>query len=285
MEPNEAAAKSISEMVTETSAKTLAARATQANAPRKHDDETPLNPSELWTALTAIPRPTRKVPFPRNIPGTQQPIGFVQMWPLTQDEQHAANASADRFAKELMKDPQRKEDANLGYYHAYTNDLAIQVIYRACRDVNDIERAAFPSPKLLRQHLTTDEAGVLFAKYCTMQAEIGPIRAKMTKQEYEALIIRIAEGGSADPLDSISLEQRKSLTVFLASRLVACWTAMSVAGLQLDASTFALELLSELEKAKAAALARGEEPELLPDIVEPEEAPEEASPTPTVTEG
>jgi hypothetical protein len=216
-------------------------------APEKDKE---MDPSELWLALTAIPRPHREVPFPRNIPGTDQTIGMIAMWPLSQEEQHASNAAADKFVRELFKDPQRKEDANLGYHNAFTNELAIQVLHRACRDVTDIKRPAFPSTKKMRANFSTDELGVLFSTYCTVQSELGPIRAYMSKQEEEALIIRLAEGGSAFPLASISSGARESLVLSMASRLVNSWTLTSSLGGQPDVSTFALELLCELCAAK-----------------------------------
>lgn len=207
--------------------------------------EEKITPSALWLALTAIPRPTKEVPLPRKIPGTDEPVGVVRMWPLTQEEQMAANADADRFTKALLKDPQRKEDANLGYHHTYTNEVAVQVLLRAARDPDDIKRPAFPSAGLLRQHLTTDEIGVLFSNYCTVQSELGPIRAQMSPEEADALILRLAEGGSTFPLDSYSWEQQRTLVVSMASRLVSCWTAMSSAGLPLELSSFAQPLLAE----------------------------------------
>ena len=212
-----------------------------------------MTPTDLWLALTAIPRPVREVPLPRCIPGTETPVGHVVMWPLTQEEQVAANADADRYAKSILRDAQKKDEVNLGYHHTFTNEVAVQVLHRACRDPRSAEdgykRAAFPSPKLLRQNLTTDEIGVLFAQFCTVQSELGPIRAHLSKEEAEALILRIAEGGSAFPFDSLSWEQQRSLVLSMASRLTACWTAMSSAGLPLDASTYVIELLREREKA------------------------------------
>lgn len=215
-----------------------------------------LEPSALWLALTTIPRPSREVPLPRMQPGTTRPVGAVLVWPLTQEEQMGANAEADRFTKTLLKDPQKKDEANLGYHHTYTNELAIQVLHRACRDVTKIERPAFPSPSLMRQTFTTDEIGVLFAEYCTVQAELGPIRAHMTREEEDALIARLVIGGSAFPFDSCSWELQRSLVLSMARRLAACWTAMSSAGSLPDVSTFALELLAEA-KAVPAESAEG----------------------------
>lgn len=230
----------------------VAATAANGKAARLPEREKELEPSELWLALTAIPRPHREVPFPRNIPGTEQSIGNIAMWPLSQEEQHAANAAADKFVKDLLKDPQRKDEANLGYHHMFTNELAIQVLHRACRDVKNIERPAFPSTKKMRANFSTDELGVLFSTYCTVQSELGPIRAYMSKQEEEALIIRLAEGGSAFPLASISPDARERLAVSMASRLVNSWIATSSVGSPPDVSTYALELIHELAAARKA---------------------------------
>lgn len=217
----------------------------------KKPEAEPLSPSELWLALTALPRPSRELPIPRKKEGSDEPIGHVRVWPLTQEEQMAANAEADRFTKTLLKDPQKKDEANLGYHHTFTNEVAIQVLWRACRDVNDVARPAFPSPNLMRGTFTTDEIGVLFAGYSTIQGEIGPIRAEMSTEETEAIIFRIVEGGSAHPFDSCSWDQQRTLVHSMASRLVNCWTAMSSAGLPLDVSTFASSRLSEKQPSEA----------------------------------
>ena len=210
--------------------------------PKKPEE---LTPSELWLALTALPRPSREIPLPRCKPGTEEPLGNVVMWPLTQEEQMAANAEADRFTRQLFKDPQKKDEANLGYHHTFTNEVAIQVLYRACRDVNDPARPAFPSPNRMRETFTTDEIGVLFSNYCTVQSEVGPIRAQMSKEESEALIIRLIEGGSAFPFDGCSWEAQRALVLTMASRLVSCWTDMSSHGLQPDVTSIAAEWLKE----------------------------------------
>lgn len=211
--------------------------------------EEPIEPTELWLALTSLPRPQRPLPLPRFIDGSDTPVGEVIVWPLTQEEQMAANAAADKFTKELLKDPQKKEEANLGYHHTYANEVAIQVLFRACRDPKDTARPAFPSPNLMRKHFTTDEIGVLFHGFCTVQSELGPIRAQMTQEECEAMILRVAEGGSAFPFDSCSWEQQRSLVLSMASQLRNCWTAMFSAGLPLDVSTYAIE---KLKAAKAS---------------------------------
>lgn len=229
-------------------------------------DEKEISASDLWLALTALPRPHKKVPFPRNMPGTDDPVGELAIWPLSQEEQMAANAEADRFTKKLLKDPQQKDQANLGYHHTYGNETAVQVLYRACRDPKDISRPAFPSPSLMRAKLSTDEIGVLFNQYCTVASEIGPIVAYMSNEERESWIARLAEGGSAFPFDSLSWEQQRNLVSFMASQLVSCWTAMCSLGSPPDVNAHLLEQLQ----------ARAEELKARPqesDSREPEQEP------------
>ena len=215
-------------------------------SPKKEE----LSPSALWLALTALPRPSREIPLPR-MGANGEPVGSVLIWPLTQEEQMASNADADRFTKQLLKDPQRKDEANLGYDHTFTNEMAVQVLFRACRDVTDIKRPAFPSPLAMRSTFTTDEIGVLFNSYCTVQAEVGPIRADLSTEECEALILRLEEGGSAFPFDSCSYQAQRTLVLTMASRLVSCWTRISWLGSQPDVSPFVLEHLKERERLQA----------------------------------
>ena len=223
------------------------------------------DPSELWLALQSCPRPWRAVDVPRRLPGTGQPVGQVAMWPLTQEEQMASNAEADRFTKALLKDPQREGEANLGYAHTYSNEVAVQVLYRACRDINDRKRPAFPSPTLMRAAFSTDEIGVLFNSYCTVQLELGPIIAYMTSEEMEGLIVKLYKGGSNFPFDSLSWEQQKTLLSFLVSQVVNFWTAMFSVGSPPDVGSTTLQSLAELTAEQLASAVGAEMPAVPPD--------------------
>ncbi len=164
-----------------------------------------LEASELWLALTKIPRPHKLVDIPRCFPGTDTPVGQVAIWPLSQEEQMAANAEADKFTKALLKAPQKRDEANFGYQDTFANEVAVQILSRVCRDPNNLEKPAFPSPKLMRQHLTADE-------------------------EMEGWIRRIASGGSAFPFAGLSSEAQLTLVLFMARRIANFQTEKSSAG-------------------------------------------------------
>lgn len=189
-----------------------------------------VDPTALWLALTAVPRPHRIVDMPRKLPGTDTPVGKIAIWPLTQEEQMICNAEADRFAKQMLKEGQRKEDENLGYRGIYSNETAIQVLFRSCRDADDLSRGAFPSTKLMRQTFTADEVTLLFELYIGVQLEVGPIIAYLTHEEMEAWIQRLEEGGSALPLALLAPQALNNLVLFMASQVVSSWTVTTSPG-------------------------------------------------------
>lgn len=195
-----------------------------------------LTPSELWCSLTAIPRPHKTVDFPRK-DFLGKPIGQLAIWVLTQEEQMACNAEAEAYTRKVLKSPPKADESNIGYSHTFGNAAAIEVLYRACRDPKDTSRPAFPSPKLMREIMTTDEVSVLFEHYLTVQLELGPVVAHMTETEMNAWIARLSEGGSAFPFDLLSSEAQKTLLLFMASRVTALRTDTSSVGLLQEEST------------------------------------------------
>lgn len=205
--------------------------------PEKKEEPKDEGGSQIWQLLTAIPRPTRKVPLPRNLPGTRESIGEIPVWPLTHGELIESNAAAEQRMRTLFKDENKKDELNLGYQHSFANELAVQHLWRACRDPNDLNKPAFPSPKAMSIQFTGDEIGVLYHHFLAVQCEVGPIASTLSDEEYEALVTRIAESGSMDPFHSLSLEAQMTLVRTLACHLHAFWTATSLLGSQPDENT------------------------------------------------
>lgn len=192
--------------------------------------------SDLWQAITAVPRPTRVVDVPRKREDGQ-PVGQIAMWPLSQNEQMETNAAAERFTKESLKASQKRDEENLGYHHTYANETAVQTLYRACRCVADVTKPAFPSPKALRMTFTGDEVGVLYNTYLTVQAELGPLLTTMTVEEMEAWIVKLAAGSTTLPFELLSWDSQRALVHFMAISLTALWTSKSSPGSAPDEST------------------------------------------------
>ena len=100
--------------------------------------------------------------------------------------------------------------------------------------VGDTAKSIFPNPAMLRDKLNADEVGALFALYCQVQIELGPIITRISEEEMEAWIRKLDEGGQADPFAFFTLETQLRLVSFMASQTVKYWTVTRSAGLPPD---------------------------------------------------
>lgn len=180
----------------------------------------------LWAKLQEKPRPKVVVDFPRK-GDDGKPLGQLAIRILTQEEKMACEAEAEKFARKLLKDSNR--DA-IGYHELYQDALCVEMLVRACRDVDNDNLPVFPSAALLREKLTTVECAVLFEHYMTAQLELGPLASRMTKEECDAWIDKLVEGGSTFPFDLLSSDLQKILVLSMARRLASSPTDRSSAG-------------------------------------------------------
>ncbi|MDI3282113.1 hypothetical protein QHF83_02285 [Polyangium sp. 15x6] len=194
-----------------------------------------IKPYDLWEQITALPRPHRVVPFPRfNEDG--ESLGDIAMVVLTQEEVTAANISAEKYVRKTFKDnvgeiPMVNEKSE-GYANLFSSRASTEILFRACRKVDDVEKAFFPSREAIGQRLTTDEVAVLMNHYMRVQSELGPIVSNMSQEEMDAWVEMLAEGGNAYPLDLLSSVQLTTLLVYMASQLHASRKANSSPGTQ-----------------------------------------------------
>jgi hypothetical protein len=177
-----------------------------------------------------MPRAHRVVEFPRVNPQTGEPIGRVAIWVLTQDERIRAAANAERATRELLGDAMPGRKSSQGAEDIYENNAACEVLFRACRDVDDLDRPAFPSVAAIKQFLSVDEVAVLLRLYTEVQAEIGPIVSHMSEGDVNAWIDRLAEAGSMVPLSLLAPTALGDLVTSMARRLSPSPTASSLVG-------------------------------------------------------
>lgn len=136
-------------------------------------------------------------------------------------------AAAEDFARKHIKDGKKDE---LGYERLFTDAICVELLFRACRDENNPEQTTFPTPKHIREALTTEECGRLFEHYLTVQLELGPLVVTMSDDEMEAWIDRLAEGGSSFPFDLLSSELQKIVLLHMAFQLRSSRMDTSSAG-------------------------------------------------------
>lgn len=188
------------------------------------DETVPENPE--WLALAALPRPHRDVEFPRTKADGTRPLIHLQV--LSQEEIFAARAQATKFAREVVK-AEKAEGADV-FARVYEDAAAIELLFRACKRVENPKWPFFPGAPVMRKNLSQDETAVLMREYLLTQAQFGPIVGEMTEEEVDHWIERIARSGSRFPFGSLSLEATALLLQRMASRLSPSSTATSSSG-------------------------------------------------------
>ena len=136
----------------------------------------------------------------------------------------------------------KSDEPRRGYDDTYNNQAACELLFRACRRIDDLALPFFPSPSAIRQNLTPDEVGTLFRSYLMVQTEIGPIIGHMSEDEITAYIKRLQEGGSVFPLALLSPDSLIALVLSMAKRLLPSATASISPGSPLDSSTSPSEI-------------------------------------------
>lgn len=184
---------------------------------------------ELWDKIAAMPRPSRAVDFPRLDP-TGQPVGRLAIWVLSQEDQMRAAAEAEAYARKRLKEIPKDGEARQGYEDLYRNAAAVEVLFRACRRIDDLKKPFFPTPHQLRS-LTVDEIGVLLQEYFITQSELGPIIAKMSEDDVSMWISRLKEGAAEIPFARLSWDGQIDLVNSLVRRIVSLQTDITSSGL------------------------------------------------------
>lgn len=194
-------------------------------------------PSELWAALTALPTPHEVVDFPVKDPILGASIGKVAIVPLSPEDMMTCHKVASDWAGDFTKEKPKAGEESPSYVKIYSDEASIQVLWRALRDANDktLEKRAFPAPVMLRRKpFTSDILAVLMRMYLRTCVTRGPIIATMSKEEMEAWVTVLEEGGSASPLDLLSREMQSDLVMHLVAQCKSLRTASTSPGSLLD---------------------------------------------------
>ncbi len=179
---------------------------------------TNVSATDLFTKLLTS-KPSTLVDFPRNDPESGAPLFEVALVIVSQADEMAINAGAEKTARKLMReDLPGKNETSLGYDELYKNAKAIELLFRACRHPEDISKPLFPSKAAISDALTGDEVAILLNHYFTFQSQESLVIGALSEVELEAWIKKIAEGGSSSQyfLNTLSWEALKGLLIALA---------------------------------------------------------------------
>lgn len=187
---------------------------------------------ELWVELTKMPRAHVVVDFPRPLPDGRIPEVAIVV--LTQEEGMRVNMSTEKFVRKFFGDSGAQipkfDEMNSSYSTLYENRASCELLFLCCKRVDDLSKPFFPTVEAISRALTTDEIGVMMKHYVMTQSKLGPITSKMSQEEYDAWIDKLAEGGSAFPLNSLSLGAMIELIMYMALQIFSSRTDKSSAG-------------------------------------------------------
>lgn len=164
---------------------------------------TDIDSDELWRRITERPRPFNIVPLPQK-DASGKPVGRVAMVVLTQTEQQAVIAAADRFVRKfILAEKTGTTDRSEAYETLYSSRAAVETLARAMRKENDPTKPAFMGadvPGELSNRFLPDEIAVLMKEYINTRVSLGPIVATMSDDEYSLWKERLKAGALLYPL-------------------------------------------------------------------------------------
>lgn len=199
-----------------------------------------LDPSDLWSQITTLPRAHRVVPFPRNN-RDGLPVGMVALVVLEGDEINASNINAEKHAREQYKkivgQYPKSDETSIAYEEIFKSRASREILFRSCKSAHECEpddrgvclvdhekfKPFFPTQEAIGK-LTIDEQSILMNHYARTQVEVGPIASLMSKQEMDAWLEKLGASGDASPLASFSLVLLIDLLMHSAFRLYGSQT-------------------------------------------------------------
>lgn len=203
-------------------------------------------PSELFAKLSSTEWPFELVDFPRKGPDGK-PVGQVAMRVISAFDCEQAQADATKYVREKLRveavglpgsrGPASFVESDHGYQELWNNELAVQLLSRACMRPNSPKVYAFAFADNLRNSVSADELAVLFNAFCVVKKNYGPISAELSEAEMEAWLDVLAEGGGRQGLAFFSLGALTDLLSFMASRISFYRKERSSVGSQLGEST------------------------------------------------
>lgn len=169
----------------------------------------------LWAKMFQRERPSLDFDFPVN--GNEETLK-MKVIELTAEESTIGEMDAVKRVQALFKGnmPQKVD-----YESMYNKYNAANIIYRTCRNINDINFKIFPTVDAVLKYLSVDQMGVIMNYYYDLMATKGCIRAISDPIELEMTIQKLIEDGTNARflLNSCSSEMLKDLILSLVSQL------------------------------------------------------------------
>lgn len=184
-------------------------------------------PSELLSVFLSAERPHEVLPWIR-CGSDGKPAGEFRMQVLKQREVDQCKVDAERYVRHMVGESS-KEFSSEAWRDMYQDALCSELLYHACRHVDDAEKRLFGSPDDIRE-LTADEVVSLYNSYEQIQFRFGPLFRLLTDEQIEWWIEALSRGAESIPFGQLSHGQLVQLIVSLGVRLQSSTTGRSSLG-------------------------------------------------------
>jgi hypothetical protein len=132
----------------------------------------------------------------------------IAMVALTQEEALATTINTERFVRKFFKDSEtdlpKDGEASAGYKMIFEQKSALEILFKVCRNPDDMSVAFFKNPDDMATNLTTEEIGFLFKHYGHVRSMLSPTQYDLSKEDVDALIYRIDTEQAVYMLDRVS---------------------------------------------------------------------------------
>jgi hypothetical protein len=197
-----------------------------------------ISDKELWIQLSKTDRPWKIIDMPDTsrfkLPDGSPAPCAIRI--LTGEEIQECIFSAEKYVQDAYKrlkiDIPKRDDFSDSYRTALDNREFVEILYRACRNPEDIKKPFFVTGvNSIAKVLTNQEIIVIYNEYLILQNELGPIVNKMEAGEMNIWIEKLARGGTAYFLGSLSAQAQTKLIQYMACQLTRLQTDKSSATL------------------------------------------------------
>jgi hypothetical protein len=177
---------------------------------------------DLFAQITQLPRPYKIVDSPLKLAdGSYAPVAI---WALTQEEHCRCTASAEEWTQNILKERikhPKKDEQCLAYDKLHFNRSTSEVLFRAVRRADDINKPFFTDVKSIQFYLTLDQIVHMFNQYNIVMKELGPMINDLTAFEMDLWIDKLKRGSSIAPLDNLSSQMQSQLILYMADHFVS----------------------------------------------------------------
>jgi hypothetical protein len=191
--------------------------------------------SALLQKLMGSTSPSEVLPFPRK-DQDGRPLFEYRVRVLKQSEIDVCSASAEQHTRRVFKGQKDAVGEDIARVRAeawddvYQSAKLVELLYHACRDLDDPKFPLFTTPTQIRELLTVDEVAALFTAYRLVQEKLGPLWLSLTDDEVEAWIEKLCKGADLRPLALLAPSALAQLAISLAFRLQNLRTATGSSG-------------------------------------------------------